>query len=106
MNVDMLFNVNISLAVHLPHAEFKRIWLELCHLERIVPCSSEPPLVKNNEPLSVYSVNDRNNASEIDPTTEAYTSILVGLVSGILKREESTARTEQKKEAVRNIKQL
>lgn len=68
-NVDMFFNVNISLAVHSPHAGFKRIWLEL-RLERIVSCSPDPPLVKNNEPLSVYTVNDRNNASEIDPTTE------------------------------------
>lgn len=93
----MLFNVNISLAVHLPHAEFKRIWLELCHLERIVPCSSEPPLVKNNEPLSVYSVNDRNNASEIDPTTEASMSIRIGLVIGVLNRKECTEGTEPKR---------
>lgn len=69
-NVDMLFNVNISLAVHLPHTGFKRIWLELCHLEKIVSCSAEPPVVKNNEPLSVYSVNYHNNATEIDTPTE------------------------------------
>lgn len=101
MNVDMLFNVNIFLAVHLPHAEFKRILLELLHLERIVSFSPDPPLVKNNEPLSVYSVNVRNNASEIDPTTEDQ-SILIGLPFGVLNRElggkeECTERTERKR---------
>lgn len=69
-NVDVLFNVNIFLAVHLLYAGFSRIWLELHHLDRIVSCSPDPPFVKNNEPLSVYSVNDRNNATEIDPTPE------------------------------------
>lgn len=109
-NVDKLFNVNISLAVHLPHAGFKRIWLELHHLERIVSCSHDPPLVKNNEPLLVYSVNDRNNASEIDPTTEEHKHFdwFTPLASwtGCSGKGGAHRENRTEKEAVLNIKQL